>query len=83
MSSDQAGSSKTLDDPSKKNGNDGTDPPVEKTREELIREEFAKYASEAVEAALTARQQAAADPQGMVVEQNTVSIYRPSSPARP
>jgi len=82
MSSDQAGSSKTLDDPSTKNENDGTDPPMEKMREELIRE-FTNYASEAVETALTARQQAAIDPQGTVAEQNTVSISCPSSQAKP
>ena len=63
-------------------GKGGDDPPlkpVEKTREQLLREELAKYASEAVEAALSVREWTEATSHKKGADQ-IVSNPRPSSP---
>ena len=55
LSIEQNWSSKIHDDISARSRDDGTGSPPERTRAELLREEFTKYA---VEAALIAREQA-------------------------
>ena len=78
MSHEESGSSITLDNVGK-GGDDPPPQPVEKTREQLLREELAKYASEAVEAALLARERTEATSHKKGADQ-IVSTPRPSSP---